>query len=322
MEVAIKFLGFWPTFDINNNVFVDALKQKHDIRVLQATDPDKPDLLFYSWYSRGEHLEYDCIKIYFTGENDFPDFNQCDYALSFYNLEYNDRHLRYPLFKLYEYDQLNSPFPISDNDAVSRPFCSLLMRNHSNCDPKRLQIINAVENYKPIVYGGPFRNNTGGCVTEKIPFIHKFKFNLALENSIVDGYVTEKILEPFVAATIPVYWGDESVRHDFNPDAFINANDFDDTDGLINFIRKVDNDTNLYLQMLRAPKLIADKVVDFDSRLADFLDRIVTERKSHLQPFGSINVIKERYKLMWTMMNNPVLRKSTRLNHKLHKSRR
>ncbi|MBD5356882.1 MAG: glycosyltransferase [Bacteroides sp.] len=317
MDITIKFIGFWSTFNIHDNIFVKTLSQCHNVTVLEKGNVQTPDILFYSRYSNGAHLKPDCIKVYYTGENDFPNFNECDYALSFYNFEYLDRHLRYPLYKFYEYDQLERPLVINDSDAVNRNFCSLLMRNYYNCDSKRIEIIDAVESYKKVSYGGPFRNNVGGCVEEKIPFIHNYKFNLALENSDIDGYVTEKILEPFVAATVPIYWGTDCVSKDFNPDAFINVRDFDNLHNLIDFIKRLDNDASEYLKMLRAPKLISGSSPDFDSMLLDFLNNIVINRKKYVHPHGEINVLNSRNTLMWQMYNSKFLRLYTKAMRKM-----
>ena len=43
------------------------------------------------------------VKIYFTGENDVPDFNLADYALGFHYIDFGDRYLRFPLYLLDHY---------------------------------------------------------------------------------------------------------------------------------------------------------------------------------------------------------------------------
>jgi hypothetical protein len=48
-----------------------------------------------------------------------------------------------------------------------------------------------------------------------------FKFALVFENNADDGYMTEKILNAFLADTIPVYFGYSGIRNVFNPDRFI-----------------------------------------------------------------------------------------------------
>lgn len=294
-DITVKFVDFWPAFDHRNNKFVAALSARHRVTVLPAGSNDTPDLLFYSCHNGGcSHLGYDCIKIYFTGENDCPDFNECDYALSFYPLQLGDRHLRYPLYMLYEYDRIGELPALTDAEAFDRGFCSLVMRNSTNCDPHRIMIADLIESYRPIAYGGSFRNNTGGCVADKIDFISRYKFNLALENSMVEGYVTEKILEPLVAHTVPVYWGSHVAATDFNPDAFINAADYDTPQGLLEAVRHIDTDTAAYLAMLRAPRLRNGISPDFDSRLTDFLDTIATTRRRYTTPYGEQRRLLDR----------------------------
>lgn len=294
-SISIKFEGFWPSFDIEDNKFTAALRSRHDVTVMPGgRSKEEPDILFYSRCgNRTEHLGYNCIKVYFTGENDFPDFNECDYALSFYPFEFCGRHLRYPLYMLYEYDRLGTPAP-SAQEALNRDFCSLVMSNSLNCDPERLRIIDTVAQYRPLAYGGAFRNNTGGRVDEKIPFIARYKFNLAPENSLVEGYVTEKLLEPLVAHTLPIYWGSDAGKTDFNPEAFINVLDFDSDTSLLQAIERLDNDPAAYMKMLTAPPLLADKETDFDGRLADFLDNIVKRHKKRTCPYGEQQTLHQR----------------------------
>lgn len=32
-EINIIFIGFWPTFNINDNIFLNVLKTKYDVKV-------------------------------------------------------------------------------------------------------------------------------------------------------------------------------------------------------------------------------------------------------------------------------------------------
>ncbi len=290
-SISIKFVNFWNGFDCSNNHFIDILRSRHDVTVIPPGDNSQPDVLFYSMFGSPEHYSYDCLKVYYTGENDVPDFNECDYAISFHPITFADRHLRYPLFMLYGGTDAIAQAPLlTDEEALGRNFCTALLRNTTACDPRRLEIIDAVESYKPIAYGGPFRNNVGGPVDNKLDFISKYKFNLALENSLVEGYVTEKIFEPFAAATIPIYWGSDYAARDFNPEAYINASDYLSTENLVEAIKRIDTDPDEYLRMLRAPKLKTNLRERYDDSLAAFLDHIVMEGKRHVVPFGRTGV--------------------------------
>lgn len=312
-SIKVKYENFWPGFDIYDNKFVNALRTKHDVTVVSNDSKEAPDILIYSRCGRPKHHQYDCMKIYYTGENDVPDFNECDYAISFYDMDINGRSLRYPIYMLYEYEMCLHPKTISDDEALNRGFCTLLMRNSANCDPTRLKIIDAVDAYKPITYGGPFRNNTGGCVDEKIPFISNYKFNLALENSKVEGYVTEKLLEPLAARTVPIYWGAEAATQEFNPDAFINVSDYDTLDSLIKNIALIDSDNARYLSYLHAPIFRADGPIDFDARLADFLCKIASDPRRRIAEYGEARNLRIRNKYLTPIWFNRIARMGSKL---------
>ena len=53
----------------------------------------------------------------------------------------------------------------------------------------------------------------------------RYKFGLVMENSLTEGYISEKILTAFVGGTVPIYYGTPEVFEIFNKDAFIYLND-------------------------------------------------------------------------------------------------
>lgn len=292
-SVSIKFVDFWSTFNALDNKIVEALSCGRQVSVIPADSDEVPDILFYSRYGFS-HYKYDCCKIYFSGENDFPNLNECDYSISFYPYDCGGRNLRYPLYMLYETEEAANPPRLDDNTALGRGFCSLVMRNNTNCDPLRIRIIDRISEIEPLAYGGSFRNNQGGCVDNKIEFISRFRYNLALENSIMPGYVTEKLLEPYAAATVPIYWGDSAATRDFNPESFINVNDFDSLDSLARHIRRLNDNPAEYLRILRAPSNIGENVARLDSQLCEFLGRIADNPARRIAPYGEIHILEER----------------------------
>ena len=60
---------------------------------------EDPDYIIYSGFGN-DHLKYDCIRIFFTGECITPDFNECDYAIGFDRLTFGDRYARIPLYNI------------------------------------------------------------------------------------------------------------------------------------------------------------------------------------------------------------------------------
>lgn len=262
------------SFDISNNFIIDALKFHYNVII----DEVNPDYLFCSCFGK-RHLKYEnAIKIFYSGENISADYNLYDYAIDFDHIEFNDRHLRYPLHVIYN-TKLNKP-KISDSDALNREFCNFVYSNSIYADSKRIEIFNKLGQYKRVDSGGRYLNNIeGGAVVDKISFLRKYKFSIAFENSSKRGYTTEKILDPLVAGSVPIYWGNPTVHTDFNPRAFINAHDFANIDELVKEVIRIDSNNNAYLEMLNEPFYNGDQ--DFknikNKELSDFLIRIIEQ---------------------------------------------
>jgi len=51
----------------------------------------------------------------------------------------------------------------------------------------------------------------------------------AFENAELDDYITEKILNPFRAGTIPVYFGSQQIAAYFNPTYFVRVTTLEET---------------------------------------------------------------------------------------------
>lgn len=98
--------------------------------------------------------------------------------------------------------------------------------------------------------GGRYNNNVG-IIKNKILFLSKYKFSIAMENSEGDGYLSEKIIDSFEAGTIPIYYGDYMLDEFINPNSYILIRGEKDLYEKIKFIKKIDNDDNLYKKILK-----------------------------------------------------------------------
>jgi hypothetical protein len=120
-------------------------------------------------------------------------------------------------------------------------------------------------------------NVDAGWNQGKLDFLRNYKFTIAFENLCFDGYTTEKLIHPFMANSVPIYWGNPLVTKDFNPKAFINCNDYDSFDDVIQRVKELDNDDEQYLEMLRQPPM--QESYDFNSeqkvreRLFEIIER-------------------------------------------------
>lgn len=265
MKKKLK-LGFTDYFKPIDQFFIETLSTKYEIE----RDDQNPDYLFFCDNNfGGNNLNYDMKKvrkILFTGENRRPWEFGVHHAISYDHLD-GPQFYRLPLYVVdnWVYTRLYRLPDIRDIEREGgtngRGFCSFVVMNGS-CKIRN-DMYHKLSEYKTVDSGGMFLNNVGGHIsrepvkfhTEKFEFLRKRKFNLCYENGIWPGYVTEKIYHAFYSNTIPIYWGSPTVAMDFNADAIINRHDFLNDEEMINYIKELDNDNDMYNHMARKPIL-------------------------------------------------------------------
>ncbi|MCX5706428.1 MAG: glycosyltransferase family 10, partial [Candidatus Omnitrophica bacterium] len=247
-KIKVFFSDFWENFDLQNNVFIDALKNDFEVEV----SSDNPDILFYSWLS-DNYKYFNCIRIYYTPEPRKPRYKECDFSLSF---EYWDdpRNLRFPNYLLYGFR--DEQFKKSNIDPYKlleqkTGFCCTLISNPNS--QKRIEFFHRLSKYKKVDSGGRVLNNIGGSVENKIDFIRRYKFNIAFENCQSPGYTTEKIVESMAHNVMPIYWGNPLIHYEFNVKSFFNYDDYDSEEELIEDIIAHDKDPQKYIEKFKQP---------------------------------------------------------------------
>ena len=273
--IRIKFVDFFPAWNEENNFIIRALRKKYDVEF-----SDQPDYLICSCFG-DESLKYrDCVKIFWTGEDLTPDFNLYDYGIAYDHLTFGDRYLRFPFFAIA--DNVKKAVEVHETAveqaAQKTGFCSFVVSN-GNANPIREEMFHLLSEYQPVASGGRFLNNVGGPVEDKIEFQSHYKFCIAFENDSSDGYTSEKILDAFRSGAIPIYWGNRYISNDFNPAAFINCHDFASLEQVVAYVKEVDNDPQLYQQILSEPMFIDHQIPhNFTSEgLEEFLYRIIDQ---------------------------------------------
>jgi hypothetical protein len=245
-KIKIKFTDFWSSFDIRRSYMYRFLNKYFDVEL-----SENPDFLIYSVWGN-EYLNYDCIRIFHTMENEVPDFNECDFAFSFEYNSYGGRNYRLPNYVAYgEMAELTKEKNIEEIIREKVRFCNMVVSNPKA--KRRIEFFHRLSKYKKVDSGGKYLNNVGGPVHLKSEFIRKYKFTLAFENESHSGYTTEKLLEPFQENSIAIYWGNPSVGTDFNTKSFLNFHDYGNDKELIERIIEVDNNEELYRKILSEP---------------------------------------------------------------------
>jgi alpha(1,3/1,4) fucosyltransferase len=255
--IKIGFTDYFPGFD---EFFTDVLSSRYNL----VRDDKNPDYLFFCDETFGtRNQSYDPNKtklIFFTGENRRPWNYRCHHAISFDHLE-SKQFYRLPLYVIEEWFMVNKLKMRSMEDQLLFPshettgFCGFVISN-GNC-AERNNIFHKLCEYKKVDSGGPHLNNIGYVLPRgptaqinKIAFLESKKFSLCYENSSYPGYVTEKLFHGFYARTIPIYWGSPCVEMDFNTNAFISRHDFKNDEEMIEHIKYLDSNDELYKHML------------------------------------------------------------------------
>ena len=252
----IYFKDFWDGFSQKNNYFTKLLtKYGYEFEIVD-TDPD---IIFFSvfgqyhnnnftGYFKTNIIDKNIKKCFYTGENKSivkdAIVKDANLNLTFQNTSKHNN-IRLPLWITYGYDK-----KMQLVKKESEGFCCFV---YSNNVKHRNAFCRKLSNYKKVDCGGGCLNNVGGKVKNKIEFQKKYKFCIAYENSVQPGYTTEKILDAYKSNCIPIYYGSETIKDDFNPKTFINAHDFDNNNDLINYIKKVDTDESLYNSYMNNP---------------------------------------------------------------------
>lgn len=248
MTVKVAFSDFTPSFSAADCLFVTALNAIEPVRVVEACEAD---LLFYSDFGE-QHWAFKGLKVYVTGENMLPDFDQCDLAFTPHSIPEDWRAVRLPYYAQVVRGMGRLVRGVEHSVDMDRPrFCSFVVSNPRG--PERNAFFKSLNRLRPVDSAGRHFNNMGGPVSDKMALLRECRFNLAFENSSSPGYITEKLVEPLLAGCIPIYWGAPDVAREFNPGCMINIADFPDTESAIDHILRVDADPKARLKLLTTP---------------------------------------------------------------------
>ena len=210
-------------------------------------DSNNPEYLIFNVFG-SNHLKTkynNCIKIAYFTENIIPDLNEVDYALGFSHINYLDRFFKFPINN---FINLTIRQNILKN-PIRKKFCAAVISNKRG--NFRNKFIKELSKYKRVDMGGKYNNNVGERVKKKIEFFLSYKFSISMENSEADGYTSEKIYQSFISGTIPIYFGNYMIDEIFNPKTYILIKSEKDLIKKIEYIKKIDNNDELYLSILK-----------------------------------------------------------------------
>lgn len=315
-DLKVGFIDFWGDYIPENEYIYKTLQKKYNVIV----DNNNPDFLFFSCYGC-KHVDYkNVVKIFYTHENLMPNFNLCDYSLSFMRDSLGGRNLYFP--PAMRYDGQDIP-PLSDA-LLNRKFCNFLYSQDYIGSGARLrkEVCLSIMKYRSVDCPGKILHNMEAPElsrreelnwnNSKINFLKNYKFTIAYENTNSDGYMTEKLLDPLLAGSVPIYWGSEGNVFPFSKDCMICASDYPDMESLLARIKEVDENDSLYMSMCQANPLRKALLTHAETRLLDFFEQIY-ER-------GTKPLLKDELKLdtVAHILRSSLMRKAFKLDQWLN----
>jgi hypothetical protein len=290
--ISIAYINFWgqPHDEMWFTKFI--IENIGEVKIVKYNE--NPDILFASVdgsINNVINLNAKC-KVFFYGENlnRYPPYNNdtilentFDLIVGFRYTNLDKKILRFPLWLMY-YDYYNFKNHMNiityienkyiENIKKTKTIFASIVARHDR-EGQRTKLCNALSKYESIIGLGKimspadFRNNTKkiGCSSQdKINYISQGIYNICPENSVYEGYYTEKIFQAFEGGTIPIYWAidlpekglinenkycfcninNEKQMHDSienaitNPNAYLDGNIF--TENAVNIIQKYYDD--------------------------------------------------------------------------------
>jgi hypothetical protein len=196
----------------------------------------------YTIQYSGEPYKYIPDNYTITLDSEYSANNIIDLPLCVYYINANNH-----------FNRLLSRAPIHQ---VPSKFCCFIVSN-GQCKTRN-QIFSFLNSYKKVDSYGKYENNMNEVISypywseEFIHFMGQYKFIICFENTKKGTYITEKIVNPYLANSIPIYWGTHHVKNLFNNESFLflenESNDSYIT--LLNKIIELDQNDEKYLNML------------------------------------------------------------------------
>lgn len=282
---------------------------------------DDPDLIiiyensldpltaFMEIFKKRKKYGFRCFILVISSESSDFDYKGVDYTISYKNHTNNNYYFPFPVSPEYYRGQfLGHDIPDKRVDKKAGPktyFCNFIY-SRTNDDERfpdtieRESFCKLLSQYKKVDCAGHSLNNTDRLYNmetratgnyhaddelAKIIFMQDYKFSISFENQSTMGYVTEKIYHAFLAKTIPIYWGSPNIAEFFNPESFINCHDYNSFDEVVERIKEIDNNPELFNQYINAPRILNNsKLHDYTkekitSQMDVIMDKVINKKK-------------------------------------------
>jgi hypothetical protein len=290
----------WDNFNESHNIFTLALQESlGSIKVVKGYSlkslPKCRQPFFTIFGPFGNNWKnIRGRKLFYTGENQGPIHHPDVFNVGFRH-DQDSKYLRIPFWMLSldifaaDLNRIQNPIPLPVHTCTHTPFfnlnrpkfCAFIVSNSKN--KIRNSAFHALNRYKTVDSAGKLFNTVGnllfagkgggGGERKKHEFLKQYRFCLAYENEIGDGYVTEKLLHAKAAGCIPIYWGSSSANLDFNPLGFINCSSCSEEE-MVSKVKELEEHPEKWMAMASVPLFNTDSLQQIRTQFKKLTDYI------------------------------------------------
>jgi len=226
-QLGLGFIDWYPGFEREISSIID-LFSRAGLKP-HTTAVEDADILVAGAYGNRlltePELSDDKLVIFVTGENLCPSYDIHDFSISTRSRSFCGKNIRLP--------QWLSDLSFDTNKIILRPCRTgsqyysagprdlLVSAIYNNSTPEREELLHCLRREfgrdNVHVYGS---HRTGEV--DKFEILSRTVINVCLENSLGEGYVTEKLLHARAMGCKALYWGDSSFSEDFQADGIFN----------------------------------------------------------------------------------------------------
>ena len=247
---ATEILNLFPSYNI----------------ISSPCELNRCDIIITHVKQKVEYLTNQAINIVINGEN-YTTKNKFDISISTHKENNSKINIYIPFLyqslkehrlsintEIYKKNKTKFCAYMYSADHTHRVKYFKLLSQYKKVDGLGKSCNNVVSTTNRILY-----NNDITWLDQAVKIYSDYKFVIAVENKMKDGYVTEKIINPMIAGSIPIYWGPESVFEYINKKRVIYVKDFDNDEKLLNYIKKLDTIDSLYNSIISEPIYLSNK---------------------------------------------------------------
>jgi len=284
-ENIIFLNGFWKGFDDKTDgVHIGLLEQLFKGTKLEkfklTSNMNEANILIESIFTSQSFVQAKLwkYKIQLSGESRILPNSNYNLVLSSHNQKENIITFPFGFQFIYTNNLVDKLINRNIITKVPKHFCCWIVSN-GQCEIRN-KIFSKLSEYKKVHSYGTYLNNMG--FTLKFPywsenyqkFMSNYKFVICFENRKFEKYITEKLINPFISRSIPIYWGTDYVNEIFNTNSFLALENESEQaiNNLIIKIKELDSNDEMYLKMLNEPAIsIAKK--EFEKYLPENISK-------------------------------------------------